>query len=188
MGEDGAPLFELEDMLSYAAAVLVLEPFYVAAGFALYLNRRTLLEGWDIEVALRRIAERHAAAALLVPLSLVLLFCPVLSGQAQAEEKDPKKEIAEVLKAPEFGHYRHTMRWQPRDPAAPRETKPADGTVWAAIGYAIAKAAEVLLWGAALAAAAYALWWLARQLPRAAQRAREPYRPPPALFGMELAP
>ena len=40
----------------------VLEPFYVAAGFGLYLNRRTLLEGWDIEVALRRIAARHAAA------------------------------------------------------------------------------------------------------------------------------
>ena len=31
-------------------------------GFALYLNRRTLLEGWDIEVALRRIAERTRRA------------------------------------------------------------------------------------------------------------------------------
>ena len=38
----------------YAAAVLFLEPFYVAAGFALYLNRRAELEAWDIEQEFRR--------------------------------------------------------------------------------------------------------------------------------------
>ena len=31
-----------------------LEPFYVAAGFAMYLNRRAELEGWDVEQELRR--------------------------------------------------------------------------------------------------------------------------------------
>jgi hypothetical protein len=176
------------DALIYAAVILFLEPFYVAAGFGLYLNRRTLLEGWDIEVALRRIAERHAQALLLILSSFVLLFCPFFQGEIQAQEKDPKKEIAEVLQAPEFGHYRETMRWQPRDPSKPKDQTPADRTVWHAIGYALAKAAEVFLWGVAIAALAYALWWLARQLPRAAAAAREAYKPPPALFGMELAP
>jgi len=38
----------------YAAAVLALEPFYVAAGFAMYLNRRVELEAWDIEQEFRR--------------------------------------------------------------------------------------------------------------------------------------
>jgi hypothetical protein len=38
----------------YALAVLFLEPFYVAAGFAMYLNRRAELEAWDIEQDLRR--------------------------------------------------------------------------------------------------------------------------------------
>lgn len=38
----------------YATAVLVLEPFYVAAGFAMYLNRRVELEAWDIEQEFRR--------------------------------------------------------------------------------------------------------------------------------------
>ncbi|MFL6605517.1 MAG: hypothetical protein ACJ8R9_29855 [Steroidobacteraceae bacterium] len=38
----------------YALAVLFLEPFYVAAGFAMYLNRRAQLEAWDIEQELRR--------------------------------------------------------------------------------------------------------------------------------------
>jgi hypothetical protein len=38
----------------YAIVVLFLEPFYVAAGFAMYLNRRAQLEAWDIEQELRR--------------------------------------------------------------------------------------------------------------------------------------
>lgn len=47
----------------YALAISIVEPFYVAAGFALYLNRRTQLEGWDIEVALRRFDARLPAPA-----------------------------------------------------------------------------------------------------------------------------
>jgi len=51
-GDDG--LSALTVPVSYAAVVMFLEPFYVAAGFALYLNRRTELEAWDIEQEFRR--------------------------------------------------------------------------------------------------------------------------------------
>jgi hypothetical protein len=44
--------FELT--IAYAAAVAFLEPFYVAAGFGMYLNRRVELEAWDIEQEFRR--------------------------------------------------------------------------------------------------------------------------------------
>jgi hypothetical protein len=37
----------------YAAVVLFLEPFYVAAGFGMYLNRRVELEAWDVEQEFR---------------------------------------------------------------------------------------------------------------------------------------
>ena len=40
--------------ISYAIAVFFVEPFYVAAGFAMYLNRRADLEAWDIEQEFRR--------------------------------------------------------------------------------------------------------------------------------------
>jgi len=40
--------------LEYAAVVCFLEPFYVAAGFGMYLNRRVELEAWDIEQEFRR--------------------------------------------------------------------------------------------------------------------------------------
>lgn len=39
---------------AYAVVVLFLEPFFVAAGFAMYLNRRAELEAWDIEQEFRR--------------------------------------------------------------------------------------------------------------------------------------
>jgi hypothetical protein len=37
-----------------ALIVLIVEPFHVASGFAMYLNRRVELEAWDIEQELRR--------------------------------------------------------------------------------------------------------------------------------------
>ena len=45
----------------YLLAISVIEPFYVAAGFALYLNQRTKLEGWDIELGFRTLAARLEA-------------------------------------------------------------------------------------------------------------------------------
>ena len=39
---------------AYAFAVCIAEPFFVGAGFAMYLNRRVELEAWDIEQEFRR--------------------------------------------------------------------------------------------------------------------------------------
>ncbi|MDH4096281.1 MAG: hypothetical protein OEV81_16025, partial [Betaproteobacteria bacterium] len=112
-------VFDFADFAIYALAVLAIEPLYVAAGFALYLNRRTLLEGWDLEVALRRMAERRAApargaatAALALVAAALLALAPLPPAQAAA--KDPRAEIAEVLKDPMFPHQRERMRWQRR--------------------------------------------------------------------------
>ena len=44
----------LQLTIAYAAAVAFIEPFYVAAGFGMYLNRRVELEAWDIEQEFRR--------------------------------------------------------------------------------------------------------------------------------------
>jgi hypothetical protein len=40
-------------LLCYATAVAIVEPFFVGAGFAMYLNRRVELEAWDIEQEFR---------------------------------------------------------------------------------------------------------------------------------------
>ena len=52
--DDPTHLISLVYYVAYAVVVAFLEPFYVAAGFALYLNRRVELEAWDVEQELRR--------------------------------------------------------------------------------------------------------------------------------------
>jgi hypothetical protein len=58
---DSATQAQFAVVLAYAIAVAVLEPFYVASGFAMYLNRRVDLEAWDIEQEFRRADFARAA-------------------------------------------------------------------------------------------------------------------------------
>ncbi len=62
--------------LAFWAAMSLIEPFYVGAGFGLYLNRRTRLEAWDLEIAFRRLRARLAPAA---PLAVGLLLAGLLA-------------------------------------------------------------------------------------------------------------
>jgi hypothetical protein len=48
-----SPLISMLIAAAYAGVVLLVEPFYVGAGFAMYLNRRVELEAWDIEQEFR---------------------------------------------------------------------------------------------------------------------------------------
>ena len=52
--ETDSPLQSLLFAATYAIVVALVEPFFVAAGFAMYLNRRVELEAWDIEQEFRR--------------------------------------------------------------------------------------------------------------------------------------
>lgn len=52
--DGSAPGIVLALAAASAVALLFLEPFFVAAGFGMYLNRRAELEAWDVEQELRR--------------------------------------------------------------------------------------------------------------------------------------
>ena len=76
----------------YFLVITIIEPLYVAAGFTLYLNRRTQLEGWDIELTFRRLAQRldslkQATPALLAAPLLALLLVTGAQNTAHAEEQ-----------------------------------------------------------------------------------------------------
>jgi hypothetical protein len=69
--------------LFYVLVLLVWEPLYVACGFTLYLNRRIVLEAWDIELQFRRLAQRLAPAAVLVLVVVLGTALPSLPAYAQ---------------------------------------------------------------------------------------------------------
>lgn len=104
-GESGFWL-SLLSHLAWMFGETLVEPFYIAAGFTLYLNRRSELEGWDIELGFRRLARRVDAerpgvasrrVALLAGLGLTgLLWAnfPVDSGAAPLPPAKPATESA----------------------------------------------------------------------------------------------
>ncbi|ALN94026.1 hypothetical protein [Lysobacter gummosus] len=81
-------------------AVSVIEPFYVGAGFGLYLNRRTEIEGWDIEIVFRRLRARLAAAAAPTLLALCLMAGWLPDVAAQIAASDEPAAAAQVADAP----------------------------------------------------------------------------------------
>ncbi|MCM2335242.1 MAG: hypothetical protein NDI66_00430 [Pseudomonas sp.] len=68
------------------AATAVIEPFFVAAGFGLYLNRRTGIEGWDIELGLRRLRTRLLEHARPLALVLACAFAWAMPPAAHAQD------------------------------------------------------------------------------------------------------
>lgn len=55
----------------------VTEPLYVACGFALYLNKRTWLEGWDLQLGLTRLGRHRATRTGATVLMLLALLLPL---------------------------------------------------------------------------------------------------------------
>ena len=48
-------------LLFYCIGLTLIEPLYIGAGFAIYVNSRTMTEGWDIELSFKRLSERLRA-------------------------------------------------------------------------------------------------------------------------------
>lgn len=109
-------LSDASDGLLWTAAVVLLfsymmmEPFYVSAGFALYINSRTLTEGWDIELAFKRMSGRlqrlkqgepRSGVSVLIAV-IASLFCFVGAGEVVAAGDDPREQAQEILADDDF--------------------------------------------------------------------------------------
>lgn len=64
------------------------EPIYVACGFSLYLNRRTVLEAWDIELVLRRLHQRLGGIAYALLLVFALVALPATQPAMADDDTD----------------------------------------------------------------------------------------------------
>ncbi|HDS1547978.1 DUF4129 domain-containing protein [Stenotrophomonas sp. EMP41] len=106
IGQDTPAWAQLGFNLACWLASVLIGPFYVGAGFGLYLNRRTQMEAWDVEIALRRLRERLLPAAstlvLLLCLALPLASAPVHAQDAQtvAEQADDAEEDEDSAEEP----------------------------------------------------------------------------------------
>jgi len=126
--------------LLYVLALVIWEPVYVACGFTLYLNRRTALEAWDIELVFRQLRQRISgvAYALLLGCGVLLMQAPVpaMASEAVAATRCPlpvqdpngpeaerllkqpltsqaaRQSIAQLLDQPPFENRETLTRWR----------------------------------------------------------------------------
>lgn len=87
----------------YMGSITLTEMFYVGSGFGLYLNSRSHLEGWDIEVAFRSLASRLQQQMSLGVLIVGLLLVGGLRESASAADgPTPQEAIREIKAHPDF--------------------------------------------------------------------------------------
>jgi hypothetical protein len=118
-------------------ALMLADLFATGAGFGLYINNRTWLEGWDVELAFRRLGQRLGKVAV------VLLSLVVLGGTLRAQDS-PAERIQKIKADKDFTV--HTVTEQ-----VPLESKGIDpglpGEIMQGLMYIFGIAAAVCLVG-----------------------------------------
>ena len=204
--------------LFYALVLVVWEPIYVACGFSLYLNRRTVLEAWDIELVFRRMRQRLISASSVLLIAVMLLMSPAHSVWAAEPAISPdsprlldqplntqvaRDSIKTILEQPPFKN-RETVtryRWGEDQPGA---GAPDDGKTpqWLQALLklfegqrfgALATLIEIVLWGIVIGAIGLLIWryrdWLQAFVSRRPIPDSKAKRPlPQQAFGLDLKP
>ncbi len=119
-------------------ATCAIEPFYVGAGFGLYLNRRTQLEAWDVELAFRRLAERAQALATGT-LLVALLALPLALGAGPAAAKPGTSVVPEKAEQPVKARRDYD---EDVDDEAPVEVRDVVGQHWRAHDAAFSRSVD----------------------------------------------
>lgn len=209
-GHDWRWLEHLTNMF-YALILVFWEPIYVACGFSLYLNRRTVLEAWDLELVFRRMRQRLSGVASLLLLVAGLTLIPPIPS-AWADEPVPQTplttqsashSIKTLLEQPPFKNPETLTRYRfGEDKAADKNKAAGDAKLPAWLEALlknlnsdsfkhIAKGLEVLLWGLLAGGLALVIWryrdWLHAFVSRRSPRKPKAAKPVPSqLFGLEL--
>ena len=150
-------------------ATSIIEPFFVGAGFGLYLNRRTQIEAWDVEIAFRKLRARLTAAAAPFALVLALLGAglaparaqeaqapakqetptlPAVFGDARVDERAFSKAVDQAYRDPLLNSKSKQVTWEKRDKTKAKD-KPQtqrDMSWLSGFGAAFAFIAEWGLW------------------------------------------
>jgi hypothetical protein len=89
-------------MACIMVACSLMDVFITGAGFGLYVNSRTWIEGWDIELAFKRMANRLKNTTLIVLGLLCLCGAPEVRAQEEDEPLSAREMIGEVKSHEDF--------------------------------------------------------------------------------------
>lgn len=173
MQEEPSLLHNSLQMVLYFFVMMMVESLYVAGGFVLYLNRRIILEGWDIELAFRRLTKRqkrkpiYISAIMMLCSSLVFMainlpqnayalvdtnndYLPAVNPVPLAGNQS-KEVIQEVMKAPVFNRKQEIEYPKYTGDFSLRNKNNPEDTLWLVdaletVGKVLARIFELGLW------------------------------------------
>ena len=202
----------------YVLVLIVWEPIYVACGFSLYLNRRTVLEAWDIERVFRQLRKRLNGASVALLLTIMLSMPNAQHAWAAESAMTPdsprlleqpltsqasRDSIKAILEQPPFKNRETVTRYRFGEEQTTRESQSDDRTPeWLKALLklfdsqrfsALATLIEVVLWGTVMAAIGGLIWRYRDGLQAFFSRRPRPReqaaRPlPQQAFGLDLSP
>ncbi|QQL45694.1 DUF4129 domain-containing protein [Sulfuriroseicoccus oceanibius] len=164
-------------LVGYIVAVSLVEPFYVGGGFGVYVNVRSIMEGWDIELEFRklgaRLSEQMAPVSKVVGGSrsaLIGLFAALLfglsgvgSGMGQSWDEGEwtardSKELAQQVSEEDAFEVKTVKIWKPDEPEK-RKRESFDASPLAGL-------AKVGFWCVVVAVVGFVLWLMIRAAAR----------------------
>jgi hypothetical protein len=90
-------------LLFYCISLTLIEPLFVGAGFAMYVNSRTLTEGWDIELSLKRLSERLRIDFISKGTQLLLVVCGMsFLMMSDVSAETPQEKAERITSAEEY--------------------------------------------------------------------------------------
>ena len=119
----------------------LVDVFATGAGFGIYVNHRTWIEGWDVELVFRRLGNRLRGVGAAV-LGLLLMV-----GLAPLAEAGPKETIEEVKAHEDFTV--HSVTYKVPNPSS---------SSWGWDASWLGGLAQVLMWGIVLAFLVFIGW------------------------------
>jgi hypothetical protein len=169
-------------LISLLLSMSLVDVFSTGAGFGIYVNHRTWIEGWDVELAFRRLGNRlRGAGAALLGLLLAFGMTPVAEAEVEA---GPKETIEQVKAHEDFTVHSVEER-------VPKTRNPSSWS-WGDVSW-LAGIAQALMWLVLGAFVAFVVWliWRYRHLLRGSGSVGAKRVPPPqvrVVMGMEVAP
>lgn len=200
----------------YVLVLIVWEPIYVACGFTLYLNRRTELEAWDVELVFRGLAQRLKGSAALLSIAVLCTLpysqptfaeTPHIADHYNDElsideprllkqmlnSEQAQQSIGSLLDQPPFQNYKTVKSWRMGEAnESTSNSSTFSAPAWlnnllAQLSFGL----QALLWGFVLLVSVVIVWryrqWLRTFGQQLLPRKKHQHAAPTTLLGLEVS-